>query len=136
MTERNPLLIPPRERLFAELGARIGWDAVEELHLFAPLRQGGTESGVAVVAARRPVTDDAPATTKLAVFTARYRLTLKGQERGKWEFELRDEADAPLDTIVAVVRGVQERAGDTEEPERIAGAAFRGPDADTSELVT
>jgi hypothetical protein len=56
------------------------------------------------------------------VFTARYRLVLKGPERGRWDVEVREEADAPLITVEAVVRGVQARAGDVGDPERLDGA--------------
>lgn len=59
------------------------------------------------------------------VFTARYRHTLKGPDRGKWEMELRAEADAPLVTLDAVVRGVMKRAGDPFEPEKLSASAFR-----------
>ena len=53
------------------------------------------------------------------VYTARYRLVLKGPDRGKWELDIRDEADAPLVTVDAVVRGVQRRIGDIAEVERM-----------------
>lgn len=46
------------------------------------------------------------------VYTARYRLIVKGPERGKWEIDVVDEADAPLLTVETVVRGVQRRAGE------------------------
>ncbi|MEO7996259.1 MAG: hypothetical protein ABI852_02375 [Gemmatimonadaceae bacterium] len=46
------------------------------------------------------------------VYTARYRLVVKGPERGKWEMDVVDEADAPLLAVETVVRGVQRRAGE------------------------
>ena len=94
--------------------AKIPPERVSELHLFPPLRQGGTESGVAVVAVA--VEGESP---KHTVYTATYRLTLKGPDRGKWESALNAEADAPLLTVDAVVRGVQRRVGDEGEPERL-----------------
>ena len=136
--DRNPLATPPRERLFAEIAARLDPERIIEVHLFAPRRQGGMESGVAVVAATRPPIagavpgdtlverhEDSVEESRRAVYTASYRLTLKGPERGKWEMELKDEADAPLETIVTVVRGVQERAGEADDPDRIDAARFR-----------
>ena len=92
---------------------------------------------VAVVPADAPV--DAPAESSPAaatpaaratpnrhtVFTARYRLTLKGPERGRWELSVVEEADAPLLTIEMVVRGVQRRTGDGAEPERMEPTALR-----------
>jgi hypothetical protein len=56
----------------------------------------------------------------LTVLTATYRHTIKGPDRGKWEFELLEHADAPLVTVESVVRGVQQRHDDGGEPERIA----------------
>ncbi len=49
------------------------------------------------------------------VYTARYRLVQKGPERGRWEADVVDEADAPLVTVEMVVRGVQRRAGEESE---------------------
>ena len=46
------------------------------------------------------------------VYTARYRLVVKGPDRGKWEMDVVDEADAPLLAVETVVRGVQRRAGE------------------------
>ena len=46
------------------------------------------------------------------VYTARYRLVVKGPERGRWEMDVVDEADAPLLAVETVVRGVQRRAGE------------------------
>lgn len=62
-----------------------------------------------------PVTPPAPPIVRHTVYTARYRLVLKGPERGKWEADVVDEADAPLVTVEMVVRGVQRRAGEETE---------------------
>src|SRR5205085_503843 len=150
-------------------------ERVIEIHFFAPIRQGGVESGVAVVAAaleqdpaidsaaaegappRSSVADDAPVALgsvvyadrapeddagdlledslppallahgadarasdvaeeeereptpeppplRYTVYSAKYRLVLKGVERGKWETQIVAEADAPLLTVETVVR--------------------------------
>ncbi|HJU89201.1 MAG TPA: hypothetical protein VJ672_07415 [Gemmatimonadaceae bacterium] len=67
----------------------------------------------------------ASAPARLTIYSARYRLQLKGPDRGKWDFELAAEADAPLTTVDDVVRGVVRRAGEAMEPERLSGDAFR-----------
>ena len=116
-----------RERFLRAIAGELPADRVSELHLFPALRQGGMESGVAVIAAL-PTADDAlemPPDSRHTILTARYRLALKGPERGKWEFSLVAEADAPLVTLDAVVRGVQKRAGETAEPERLSAEALR-----------
>jgi hypothetical protein len=164
---------------------------VKEVHLFGAIRQGGAESGVAVIAVEReaPVTvdvdggyvppaavaDAVPVETpsdlvvhdqlddeasfvadevaddvaeevaevlspvpaeqadprpsapppRYTVYTARYRHTLKGLDRGKWEISVTEEADAPLLTVDAVVRGVSRRSGEADETERLSGDEFR-----------
>ena len=112
-------MIETTERFLREIGERVGVDAVEEVHLFPPMRQGGVESGVAVVAA------NVPSQERHAVYCAHYRHTLKGSDRGKWEVEVTAEADAPLLAVDAVVRGVMKRAGEQFEPERISASSFR-----------
>ena len=66
-----------------------------------------------------------PAPKRYAVLAARYRLTLKGPDRGHWDFELTHEADAPLDTVDRVARGVARRAGDEGEPESFSAFQLR-----------
>jgi hypothetical protein len=173
-----------RDRFLAGIAAQLPPALVKELHLFGSIRQGGTESGVAVIAVERtePITVDvdggyvpdpavaeaAPVETKAevrvhdqladesefvadevvdetaaerdavepartpeppparyTVYTARYRLTLKGLDRGKWEMSVTEEADAPLLTVDAVVRGVSRRSGDADETVRLSGDEFR-----------
>ena len=175
-----------RDRFLAGIAAQLPADRVKELHLFGAIRQGGTESGVAVIAVERderaePVTvdvdggfvpppavaDAAPvesqaelvvhdqlddesrfvadevidesaapdeaspavsqpaAQARYTVYTARYRLTLNGLDRGKWEMSVTEEADAPLLTVDAVVRGVSRRSGDADETVRLSGDEFR-----------
>lgn len=135
MKERNET----RERFLSAISEKLPVDKVVELHLFQPIKQGGTESGVAVVAVQEeppstagaagaenvPDARSAAAENRLAVYTARYRLTQKGPERGKWEFALQVDADAPLITVDRVVQGVQRRSGDAEDPERLSGEEFR-----------
>ena len=133
-----------RERFLREITAKVPADRIAELHLFRPLIRGGMETGVAVIAAERAdlgsgdAGDDGSVGPESAVqkarhtvFTARYRLTRKGAERGKWEFDVVADADAPLRDVDTVVRGVQRRAGDDDEPERLTAdgvrAALDGP---------
>jgi len=66
-----------------------------------------------------------PAVSRFIIHTARYRLTLKGVDRGKWEVDVVAEADAPLAALDAVVRGVQRRSGESgAEPDRLTSDAF------------
>src|SRR2546423_1296838 len=141
-------------RFFRDIAGPIGMHPVDEVRLFPPLRQSGVETGVAVVAAlplppepEHARDSDAPPEAlsesagdeflpieeedrkiivhRHTVFTARYRHTLKGPDRGKWEVDVQAEADAPLVTLDQVVRGVMKRAGEPFEPEKISASAFK-----------
>jgi hypothetical protein len=187
-----------RTRFLAAIAKQLPAERIAEAHLFAAIRQGGVESGVAVIAlepeqveapqeageeslaAEAAVTstpddatgpaepsetfaeadvsgtigsadadsdravdgdDDSPYATdaetepavvvapapprRYVVCTARYRHTLKGPDRGKWEVTVTEEADAPLLTVDAVVRGVQRRSGDLDEIVRLSGDELR-----------
>lgn len=145
-----------RARFFTAIAQQLPAERVIEVHLFPAIKQGGVESGVAVLAVERDipapaldvidVTDVAsdseaspyaeesavPAApvvrvppSRYIVYSARYRHTLKGMDRGKWEVSVTDEADAPLLTIDAVVRGVQRRSGDVDDTMRLSGDEFR-----------
>ncbi len=62
---------------------------------------------------------------RLAILCARYRLVLKGPDRGKWDLEVMHQADAPLVTLERVVAGVVRRSGEGVEPERFTGSELR-----------
>ena len=138
-------LEPTRERFLMAIAAALPPERFIELHFFSPIRQGGIESGVAVIAAHPevvtpPVVADAPPSEEDAepdeqesvpdetamprrytVHAAKYKLVLKGPDRGKWDCSVVAEADAPLVTVETVVRGVLRRSGDADEPERMSG---------------
>ena len=139
-------LDPTRERFLLAIAGSLPVERFLELYFFPPIRQGGVESGVAVIAAhldchserseesapeegaevqiprRSAPRDDSE---RYTVYTAKYKLVLKGPDRGKWEHAVVAEADAPLVTVETVVRGVQRRSGDADEPERMSGGDAR-----------
>ena len=163
-------LEPTRERFLMAIASALPPERFIELHFFAPIRQSGIESGVAVIAAHPevvpeviladappveepeeelpgveqlsaleelpdpddlsniddlPYEEPSPAPRRYTVYTAKYRLVLKGPDRGKWDSSLVAEADAPLVTVETVVRGVQRRSGDAEDTERMSGDEAR-----------
>lgn len=109
-----------RERFLKAIAAQVAPERIAEIHFFPPIKQGGVESGVAVVVEN--VSPDAP---RMVVYSARYRLTLKGPDRGKWETNMIAEADAPLVAVDAVVRGVQRRSGDVDDATKMEGDEVR-----------
>jgi hypothetical protein len=63
--------------------------------------------------------------SRLSIHTAHFRHTVKGPDRGKWEFSMVHDADAPIETVESVVRGVARRAGEDGEPELLSAEDFR-----------
>lgn len=131
-----------RERFFREIAERVLPERIEEVHVFPALRQGGRECGMAVIAAAPAPgaegaegeggadgaggsAEGASRGGRYTVYRATYVLTLKGPERGAWESAIVEEAEAPALAVDRVVRGVHERSGGDDEPERLSGAAFR-----------
>jgi hypothetical protein len=112
-------MIETTERFLKEIADKVGAVYVEMVHLFPPIRQGGVETGAAVIAASAPFQE------RHTVYSASYRHTLKGPDRGKWEAEVTAEADAPLMTVDVVVQGVMKRAGEPFEPEKLTASEFR-----------
>lgn len=110
-----------RERFLLAIAAQVPADRIAEIHFFSPIKQGGVESGVAVVVENGGGED----ASRIVVYTARYRHTLKGPDRGKWETNIVAEADAPLVAVDAVVRGVQRRSGDVDDAMRMEGDEVR-----------
>jgi hypothetical protein len=140
-----------QQRFLRAIAERVAAERVAEVRLFPSVRQGPLESGVAVVAveelAAGPMEREVPLPVtpadlhaigpvparrvegggphRLSVLTARYVLTLKGPERGKWEFQLVHDADAPLDAVEQAVRGVARRVGEEGEPDLLSAATFQ-----------
>jgi hypothetical protein len=112
------------ERFFQAISDQVGYDQVAELFLFPVIKQSGVEAAVAVVAAYPDplVESHSP---RHVVYSASYRSTVKGTDRGKWTVEIVAEADAPLITIEEVVRGVVQRSGEQFQPEHFTGTEFR-----------
>lgn len=82
-----------------------------------------TTESAAPVAAAFP--EGARISSRHVVYSARYRWTRKGPDRGKWECEVVAEADAPLLTVEAVVQGVQRRSSEPPEVQRLDGDTVR-----------
>ncbi len=116
-------------RFLRAVSERVASDRVAEVYLFPALRQGPVDSGVAVVAegeASAECSDGiARPGSRFAVYRATYRHTVKGPDRGAWSVEVSAEADAPLEAVFAVVRGVQRRSAVAAEPDKLTGDEFR-----------
>jgi hypothetical protein len=85
----------------------------------------GSESVAPVEAATEGGSETDARHDRLSILTAHFRHTVKGPDRGKWEFNMVHDADAPIETVESVVRGVARRAGEDGEPELLSGTDFQ-----------
>ena len=70
-----------------------------------------------------PVVSSIPS-PRMRIFTASYRHTIKGVDRGKWTFDVHEEADAPLAAVELVLRGVRHRSTEAADPEQVSHEAM------------
>lgn len=124
-----------QQRFLKAIAERVSGGQVAEVRLYPTVRVGPVESGVAIVAmadggqgmaegsVENPPTDSP--SDRLPILTAHFQHTVKGPDRGKWEFAMVHDADAPIETIESVVRGVARRAGEDGEPELLSGDDFQ-----------
>ena len=127
-----------QQRFLKAIAERVASARVAELRLYPTVRVGPVESGVAIIATADggrgtgesaeeapPVVHNANDHSRLSIHTAHFRMTVKGPDRGKWEFAMVHDADAPIETMESVVRGVARRAGEDGEPELLSGDDFQ-----------
>lgn len=124
-----------QQRFLKAIADRVPTGRVAELRLYPTVRVGPIESGVAIVAmadsgsgvldGATEVAPPAADPARFSILTAHFRLTVKGPDRGKWEFAMVHDADAPIATVESVVRGVARRAGEDGEPELLSGDDFQ-----------
>ena len=140
-----------QQRFLKAIAERMNGGQVAELRLYPTVRVGPIESGVAIVATAERAREmevsaaegsletatETPAEfaaetavsvagpERLSILTAHFRHTVKGPDRGKWEFSIVHDADAPIETVESVVRGVARRAGEDGEPQLLSGDDFQ-----------
>lgn len=83
-----------------------------------------TEAEVIEAGQDEPEFTAAPVSPRMRIMTASYRHTIKGVDRGKWSVEVQEEADAPLDAVEAVLRGVRHRSTEPADPEQVSHEAL------------
>ena len=120
----NPAAVAIHDQL-ADETAFLADEVAEEDSPYAPQRMVNATYGDSQHGAgpeREPLVTPA---LRYTIYSARYRHTLKGLDRGKWEVNVTEQADAPLLTVDAVVRGVQRRSGEADDVLRLSGDEFR-----------
>jgi hypothetical protein len=113
---------PGWARLAGELATALPVAELDGLWCFRPLRRGQVEWGTAVLSR---VEGD-----RRRIYTARYAHTIKGKERGKFQWDLREVGSGPLDALEALLAQVPARGDEEEPPVAVALADWFPPGQD------
>ena len=97
---------------------------IDGIWLFPPVRREEREWGVAVVS--RWADGE-----RRRIYTASYMLIVRGRERGQGKVVVEEVGEGPIAVVSEVIRGVQQRAGETEPPVEISSELWYGvPDSE------
>jgi len=96
---------------------------VDAVWVFTPLRRDAKEWGTAVVSR---VDGD-----RRRIYTARYGLSIKGKDRGKFEASVQEVGTGPLEALARLLEEAQRRIDDEHPPISIPPESwFPSPPAD------
>lgn len=112
-------------RLAAAVASEIPTSEIERIWLFPPVRHEDREWGTAVIARR-------VAPGRFRVYTGRYVVVLRGRERGQGRTLVESVGEGPDEVVRDVVRGVQDRAGETDPPAEMLPSEWYLEDDDTA----
>lgn len=103
------------ERLAEQVAVELPVADVDAVWVFRAIRHDGREWGTAVVSR---VEGD-----RRRIYTARFALTQKGKERGRFEATVAEIGSGPLDAVAELIAGVRRRMDD-EVPEAVDPARW------------
>ena len=100
------------ERLAQAVAQVVSPAEVDGVWIFAPLRREAREWGTAVLSR---VDGE-----RRRIYTARYVLTIKGKERGKFESTVQEVGSGPSEALARVLQEVQQRTDDEHPPSPVS----------------
>lgn len=123
---RQPGTGPGWTRVASELAALVSPSEIDSIWLLTPIRNDGREWGVAVIC--RQLEGD-----RKRIYTASYMLLTRGRQRGQAKVSVTEVGDTPDTVLQDVLRGVQDRAGDSEPAEEIPVTVWYPPTPDPAD---
>ncbi len=107
------------ERFFKSLLTKVPLDRIEELHLFSPLRQGGVETGIAVIAAREEIVLD-PEPIELPLPLAEGPTALEAEPHTSSQHHATDDAaDGTSEQDLSEIPGPADEALASVDPDQV-----------------
>jgi hypothetical protein len=114
---------PGWSRLATALRQVIAPPEIAAIWVFHPVRREDREWGTAIVVRRADP-------GRVRIYTARFMRVVRGRERGQGKTEVEEVGSGPAELVDDLVRGVQERAGETDPPASIAPELWYREDDD------
>lgn len=121
--QRVPGVGPGWSRLASALRQVIAPPEIDAIWVFHPVRREDREWGTAIVVRRGEP-------GRVRIYTARFMRVVRGRERGQGKTEVEEVGSGPVELVDDLVRGVQERAGETDPPASIPPALWYREDDD------
>jgi hypothetical protein len=100
------------ERLAQAVSEVVSPTEVDGVWVFAPLRREDREWGTAILSR---VDGE-----RRRIYTARYVLSIKGKQRGKFDFTIQEVGSGPVEALARVVQEAQRRVDDEHPPSSVA----------------
>ncbi len=120
-TPTGPGIGPGWERLTQALKDQLPTAEIDRIWAFRVMRREGVDFGTAVLSR---VDGE-----RRRIYTARFALTVKGKQRGKFEWFLDEVGSGPIETLEQVLSLVPERSDEEEPPHPIDPMAWFPPAA-------
>ncbi|MGI9039987.1 MAG: hypothetical protein ACR2HK_02585 [Gemmatimonadales bacterium] len=83
-------------------------DEVDGVWVFSPLRHDAREWGTAVLSRHDG--------DRRRIYTARYTLTIRGQERGQFEASVQEVGSGPVEALAQLLHDAHKRIDDEQPP--------------------
>ena len=96
------------DRLAQAVAGIVPPEEVDTVWVFSPLRRDSREWGTAVISR---IEGD-----RRRIYTARYPLSVKGKERGKFESTIQEVGIGPVEVLTRVLQEAQRRIDDEHPP--------------------
>jgi hypothetical protein len=100
------------ERLAQAVSEVVSPTEVDGVWVFAPLRREDREWGTAILSR---VDGE-----RRRIYTARYVLSIKGKQRGKFDSTIQEVGSGPVEALARVVQEAQRRVDDEHPPSSVA----------------
>ena len=111
--------LPGWERLARAVAEVLPPSEVDGVWTFAPVRREHTEWGTAVLSRLDG--------ERRRIYTARYTLTIRGKERGKFESVVQEVGSGPMDALARVLQEARRRVDDEQPPAAVAPDVWFSP---------